>query len=102
MNASCDNILRVYLDGVLAFGPETDLYKAHTVPVPASTRVIGISCYDQGGGYGIVASADNGRIVTDDSWSCSSKELSGWATIGFDDKGGDFLTPSRGNIYNQG
>jgi len=102
LNASCDNILRVYLDGVLAFGPETDLYKAHTVPVPTSTRVIGISCYDQGGGYGIVASADNGRIVTDDSWSCSSKELSGWATIGFDDKGGDFLTPSRGNIYNQG
>jgi len=102
LNASCDNILRVYLDGVLAFGPETDLYKAHTVPVPASTRVIGISCYDQGGGYGIVASADNGRIVTDYSWSCSSKELSGWATIGFDDKGGDFLTPSRGNIYNQG
>jgi len=102
LNASCDNILRVYLDGVLAFGPETDLWKAHTVPVPASTRVIGISCYDEGGAYGIVASADNGRIVTDDSWSCSSKELSGWATIGFDDKGGDFLTPSRGNIYNQG
>ena len=102
LKASCDNVMRVYLDGVLAFGPETDLWKAHAVPVPESTRVIGISCQDYGGGYGIVASADNGRIVTDDSWSCSSKEISGWATIGFDDNGGDFLTPRRGNIYTQG
>ena len=94
--------MRVYFDGVLAFGPETDLVKAHTVAVPTSTRVIGISCEDQGAGYGIVASADNGRIVTDDSWSCSSKEIPGWATIGFDDNGGDFVTPSRGNIYTQG
>ena len=102
LKASCDNVMNVYLDGVVAFGPETDLWKAHTVPVPESTKVIGISCQDKGDGYGIVASADNGRVVTDDSWSCSSKEIPGWATIGFDDNGGDFVTPSRGNIYTQG
>ena len=100
MFATCDNELKVYLDGVLVF--EVDDYtQSHTIPVPSGNKVLGLECKDRGGGYGIVASTASG-IVTDGSWSCSSKNVQGWAEPGFKDTNADFSPAKNGNQYSSG
>merc|ERR1712013_964951 len=69
-----------------------------TADVPAATKVIGIACKDNGGGYGIVGSTDDG-VVTDDTWVCSSKYVEGWNKPGFQDTNNDFSSPSTGSQY---
>jgi len=99
---ACDDQLKVYLDGVLVF--ETKVYyTAHTIPVPSGNKVLGIECRDTGGHYGIIASTASG-IVTDldGSWSCSSKNVQGWAEPGFKDTNADFSPPKSGNKYSDG
>ena len=103
MFAICDDILKVYLDGVLTL-ENKDWPHAHTIPVPSGTKVVGLECQDlstPGGGHGIVASTASG-IVTDGSWSCSSKNVQGWAEPGFIDTNADFSPAKSGNQYSSG
>ena len=98
--ATCDDVVSVYFDGDKALEGH-NWSNAFTADVPAATKVIGIACKDNGGGYGIVASTDDG-VVTDDTWVCSSKYVEGWNKPGFQDTNNDFSSPSTGSQYSNG
>merc|ERR1712106_347381 len=100
--ATCDNFMRIYLDGELAhedhkFGTDTYQWATESqITIPSGTRVLGIECLDAGGGYGILASTANG-LITDQSWTCTSKQnIPGWSKPGFTDTNSDFSAPSHG------
>ena len=78
-----------------------DWSQSHTIPVPSGTKGVGLECQNRGGLYGIVASTASG-IVTDGSWSCSSKNVPGWAEPGFIDTNADFSPAKSGNQYSSG
>ena len=97
--ATCDNFMKVFLDGVLAFqddnyGSDTLQWKITTeLDIPRGTKVLGIECLDIHVAKGILASATNG-LFSDGSWECSTNQhLEGWADPGFVDTNGDFASP---------
>ena len=71
--ATCDNNMRVYLDGVVVhedrdWGVDTKplVSKEETeISIPSGTQVIGIECKDNGGQYGILASTVTDSATTD-------------------------------------
>jgi len=98
--ATCDNFMRVYVDGELAhedpdFGTDTYQWKTESeITIPIGTRVLGIECQDAGGAYGILASTANG-ILTDQSWTCTSTQnIQGWSKPEFIDTNSDFSASS--------
>ena len=104
--ATCDNIMRIYFDGVLQFQDSdwgTDTYqwvRTTELFIPYGTQVLGIECLDFGGARGILASTADG-MLTDTSWVCTNNQALGgsaetglgiWAEPDFEDTNGDFST----------
>ena len=97
--ATCDNFMKVFVDGVLAFqdanyGSDTLQWRVTTeLDIPSGTKVLGIECLDIHVAKGILASTANG-MFSNGSWECSTKQhLEGWADPGFVDTNGDFASP---------
>ena len=101
MHATCDDILQVFADGELVGGNKGgDWRNAHTITVPAGTRVLGLMCQDTGLHYGIVGSTDTG-LFTNESWVCSGENIPGWTEPGFKDENNRFSAAKLGNQYTE-
>ena len=99
MFATCQNMMKIYFDGVLQYeDTEPNLGATTELVIPWGTEVVAIESRSQGEAKGILASLSDGRI-TDDTWTCSSNEnLVGWEEPQFEGANGDFTVPS---ILNQ-
>ena len=79
LRATCDNIMRVYVDGAEREATGTsDWKKESVVRVSSSFKVLAIECTNLRSSQGILASLqdsdDEYVLVTDGSWMCSSEE----------------------------
>ena len=94
LHATCDNVMKVYFDGVLqpADPSMQDYHKSSELTIAGGTQVLAIECLDTGGEEGILASTDQG-VVTDKTWSCSRDLVEGWTRPGFQDPSGSFREP---------
>jgi len=90
LRVACDDDTTVYIDGVLKHS-DTNWQTIASLDVSPSAQVIAVKCRDGGGGYGIVGdltdSNGNEIMVTDSSWECSDKEVSGWEQPEFNAEG---------------
>src|SRR6218665_1742468 len=79
--------MRLYVDGTEKTGlvNANDWMKADTVDLPWTARVIAVQGTDLHVVGGILASTDDGSILTDSSWKCTNVLYRGWQLIGFDD-----------------
>ena len=85
LHATCDNWMRIFFDGSLAF--EDERYGIYAEPwawmitteieIPPGTKTIGISCLNGGFVKGIIASTSDGK-VTDKTWQCTSDQSENW------------------------
>ena len=98
LHATCDDDLIVFADGEVIGDNKGDWSKSHSIKVPIGTRVLGLMCKDTGGAYGIVASTDTG-VFTNESWVCSSENITGWAQPGFKDEDNKFSAATSGTQY---
>ena len=99
--ATCDNIMKVYIDGVLHYEDKDkkdgmQWLKTKEVKIPSGTQVLGIECLELADTpRGILATTSDG-VLTDGSWSCSANQkLKGWAKPGFKDTQGDFSAANQ-------
>ena len=94
LHATCDDVMKVYFDGVLQSSDPAMANYRHSskLTIPGGTQVLAIECYDEGGAEGILASTDKG-VVTDKTWSCSRDLVEGWTGPGFQDTSGSFIPP---------
>ena len=88
MSVVCDDVTTIFVDGEQKTVPGTGEWnQVATLQIPATTSVIGITCENRGGAYGIMVQvADStGRVLTvsDHSWRCSNKAGVGWSEMGF-------------------
>merc|ERR1719317_1561857 len=98
LHATCDDDLLVFADGEVIGDNKGDWGKSHSLNVPIGTRVLGLMCKDTGGAYGIVASTDTG-VFTNESWVCSSENITGWTQPGFKDEDNKFSAAKSGTQY---
>ena len=84
LNATCDDVMKVYFDGEEQL--QTPAMRKHNeisqLSIPLGTSVVAIECQNLGGGYGILASTSTG-LKTDTSWRCSSKMIEDWTKPSF-------------------
>lgn len=79
--------MELYIEGVKinCLPNSGDWQKADAVTLPCAARVIAVKGVDYGVIAGILASTDDGSILTDSSWKCTNQHYAGWETVGFDD-----------------
>ena len=86
LKMACDDYLTVYVDGVKRYADRTWTVVGK-LSVPATTRVVAVSCYNLGGPNGIIGEMRDGDgnqvMVTDASWRCSNVAESGWEKPNF-------------------
>jgi len=84
LRATCDDVMKVYFDGVLQ--SETAGMRNWPVTsylnIPTNTRVLAIECKNLGAQEGILASTTTG-LKTDASWLCSKIQVGGWTLPNF-------------------
>lgn len=89
-----DDSYRLYLDGSkingLIYndkfnGSFVDQYPADSVSLPYTTKVIAVEGSNAKSYGGILASTDDGYILTNSSWKCTDNRVIGWQKVGFDD-----------------
>jgi len=87
LTITVDNTMRLYIDGTEKTGlvNANDWTKADTVDLPWTARVIAVQGTDVGAVAGILASTDDGSILTDSSWKCTNVYYEGWQLVDFDD-----------------
>ena len=95
LRATCDNIMRVYVDGTEREATGTsDWKKESMVRVSSSFKVLAIECTNLRSSHGILASLqdsdDEYVLVTDGSWRCSSEEEKGWMKPNFGASSGNW------------
>ena len=94
LNGTCDDITKVYFDGVLdTSAPQAELDAWNIVSsfvVPDGTQVVGIECENTNGPGGLLASFSNG-LTTGSDWTCSAESFeSGMAPATTYAKNGEF------------
>ena len=87
LSITVDNQMRLYVDGTEKTGlvNANDWMKADTVDLPLNARVIAVQGTDLHVVGGILASTDDGSILTDSSWKCTNVLYKGWQLVDFDD-----------------
>ncbi|KAK6169073.1 hypothetical protein SNE40_020194 [Patella caerulea] len=84
-DATCDNIMYFYADGVQYTNKnDNDWTKSSPVSIPGDTQVVAVKCKDLHVVAGIKLALSNG-IKTDTTWKCSKTYAVGWNKPGFDD-----------------
>ena len=87
LTITVDNSMRLYIDGTEKAGlvNANDWTKADTVDLPWTARTIAVQGTDHFVVGGILASADDGSILTDSSWKCTNAYHNGWQLADYDD-----------------
>jgi len=89
MKVMCDDQTTIYLDGIEQknVAGTGNYNEMATLQIPASTKVVGVECYNMQGAYGIKVEirAADGTLVTStgSSWECSTEVQDGWSSAGF-------------------
>ncbi|KAK6173565.1 hypothetical protein SNE40_016990 [Patella caerulea] len=84
-DATCDNIMEFYADGVLFSNiNDNDWTKSSPITISDNTQVIAVKCVDTGVVGGIKLALSNG-IKTDTTWKCSATYEDNWETPEFND-----------------
>ena len=98
-NVTCDNHLKVWVDGVHYPSVLDDSWPdVSTVTIPAGSEVIALSCRDYDGvARGILGSSNTGIVTNQVNWVCSRDEEVGWQTTSFDDS--SWINPTSYSIY---
>jgi len=108
VHAACNNEMTVYANGEVLIEPDSSVdswtrsFTAVLPSLPPENRVLGIACQDKNFERGIVAELDIGgfvKVLTNDSWLCSSEFVKDWNMPGFVDKNSVFSPAKRGNAY---
>ena len=98
LSATCDNKMKVYFDGELQEQDDAmaDWRKTSRMTIPAGTRVLAIECEDVGAQEGILASTDDGLLMTGSGsgWQCSDQLVEGWPLPGFVPPPDTFSSPN--------
>ena len=71
--------MSIFFDGKLVYDNKGRWEVTKRFEIPATTKVLGISCLNIHSEKGIIASISDGR-VTDTSWECTSDWYSDWAS----------------------
>jgi hypothetical protein len=79
ISAICDDILKVYVNGLLVAESVWGYSTTVTVNV-APPGVVGVNCVDIGGNAGIMLSTST-NMVSDGSWRCSNTFQDRWNLV---------------------
>jgi len=86
---TADNEVLLYIDGVESeinrLGTAKDWTQTKVAKLPRGSRVIAVKVTDSGVAAGLLASATEDYLVTDENWLCSDVEVAGWNQPNFDD-----------------
>ena len=87
LSITVDNSMELYIEGVKinCLPNHNNWQLADAVTLPCAARVIAVKGVDYGVIAGILASTDDGSLLTDSSWKCTNQHFSGWETVEFDD-----------------